>query len=74
MRIASPEVIADIRKNIGHIGYPGGCPTCMFDGTYGHNGHRGPQGPDTITCVGCHQEGKSAFHNHVICKECEGEA
>lgn len=70
-RPADPVVLEDIRKNLGQIGYPGGCPTCKGL-VWTNPGHRLPQGPDTITCIACGEEGKSAYHNHVICKECGG--
>lgn len=71
---ASQEALDDIRANIGHVGYPGGCPTCKFESELGRNGHRQTPGPDTITCVKCGEIGKAADHNHILCWECEGVA
>lgn len=68
--MVSREFIEDVRANVGKLGYPGGCPTCMGLGT--NPGHRLPQGHDTIFCIGCEREGQSADHNHVLCWECEG--
>ena len=69
---ASPEVLADVRENVGHIGYPGGCSVCKFSAELGHNPHRETPGHDSIVCIGCGEIQVAADHNHVLCWNCEG--
>ena len=68
---ATEEQLDDVRQHVGQSGYPGGCAVCKgFN--YPNPGHRQPQGPDMIICILCGETDKSAYHNHVVCKDCGG--